>query len=135
MSNHRTWTWDQRGSKPLDLKFLLLDHHLNGYANSTLILEMNAEQIVFYKILFFFYKKNIILIYFNTRNILKNNRNHTLNQYCVITPTPIVREVINSCLKVLFPWNTYLQIKSSFLNLSAFPSVSNCLKNERNKNY
>ena len=69
------------------------------------------------------------------KNTLKNNHNHTLNQHVAIIPTPIVWEVINSCLKALFPSNTYLQIKSSFPNLSAFPSVSNCLKNKRNKNY
>jgi len=31
MSNHKAWTWDHRESKPLDPKFLPLDHHLDGY--------------------------------------------------------------------------------------------------------
>jgi len=30
MSNHRARTWDHKGSKSLDLKFLPLDHHLDG---------------------------------------------------------------------------------------------------------
>ena len=30
MSNHRARTWDHKGSKPLDPKLLLLDHHLDG---------------------------------------------------------------------------------------------------------
>jgi len=31
MSNHKTQTWDHRGSKPPDSKFLPLNHHLDGY--------------------------------------------------------------------------------------------------------
>jgi hypothetical protein len=30
MSNYKTRTWDYRESKPLDPKFLLLDHHLDN---------------------------------------------------------------------------------------------------------
>ena len=31
MSNHMARIWKHRGSKPLSPKFLLLDHHLDGY--------------------------------------------------------------------------------------------------------
>jgi hypothetical protein len=31
MSNHRVWTWDHRGSKPLGPKLLSVGHHLDGY--------------------------------------------------------------------------------------------------------
>ena len=31
MSSHKARTWDHRENKPLDLKFLLLDHHLDNY--------------------------------------------------------------------------------------------------------
>jgi len=37
MSNHKARTWDHRESKPLDLKFLPLDHHLDDLQYQLLI--------------------------------------------------------------------------------------------------
>jgi len=37
MSNHRAWTWDHRGSKPLGPKLLPLGHHLDGLVSLILI--------------------------------------------------------------------------------------------------
>jgi hypothetical protein len=31
MSNYKAQTWDYKGSKSFGFKFLLLDHHLDGY--------------------------------------------------------------------------------------------------------
>jgi hypothetical protein len=40
MSNHRARIWDHRGNKPLDLKFLLLGHHLDGFDLYILFINM-----------------------------------------------------------------------------------------------
>ena len=48
------------------------------------------------------YKKNIILIHFDTKNTLKNNCNHTLNfkvAFCICINEIILLDIVNAILK------------------------------------
>jgi hypothetical protein len=44
MSNHKTWTWDHRESKSLDLKFLPLGHHVDGWFRQFLNMAYHGSQ-------------------------------------------------------------------------------------------
>jgi hypothetical protein len=66
MNNHRARTWDHRGSKPLNSKFLPLSHHLDGYLASISCIRFRCILVVWLWLFFkvFFGWKCIKIIFF-----------------------------------------------------------------------
>jgi len=66
MNNHRARTWDHRENKPLDPKFLLLSHHLDGYLASISCIRFRCILVVWLWLFFkvFFGRKRIKIIFF-----------------------------------------------------------------------